>query len=514
MLTMLNESSKQKAPAVSGASSAGNHGEVDLSGQPNYTALESIAQESVIQKQPGANIPALSLVNIPDLPKAARLSDAEIQIAASAGEWIGAYASFAQEAFPMTPPEHHRFYGYILAATAIARRVVWRISAESIYPNLYGLLIAPSGDSKTGGARLASKMLRAARLHPLTLPGYMSPQGLMQELIGKQDAILPNMYTEEIRDAMQIKAAFPAQRILMLDEASILFAWFGQAHMEGMKQFVLRLYDCPDEESETTAGRGNGIAKNIYFNLCGISTPTDMNPFFKSAAHWGNGIWSRFAFVTPTWDKPPYHCFPPALDIPAELPAHLKKLFAKLGVPKGDKPIAGKSIIVPQKVFDRWKLYDRAVRYDMVYSDQLSNRYKSNYKRFPMLAMKHAMIAASLDWVNSKESAPRVELKHLYAGMIEAELYRASLHRLIEVPNTDGQEETLESKVLRLLPEFSSGMVATEREIAQAVNMSGHDDRWKVTETLSQMVKDGIAVKKSVVRNVQRKNKVEGFSKA
>ena len=455
--------------------------------------------------------PEISLVNVPDLPKEARITDAERSQAQQAGRWLGEYTDFACRSLPMTPPEHIRFYAYILAATAISRRVVWKVSTEEIYTNLYGLLIAPSGDSKSGGPRLAAKVLRAAKLYPLTLPGYMSPQGFLQELIGKPSEIPPDNYTNtDIERLFKLKKFFSAKRTLLLDEVSILFEWFGQSSMAGMKQMILRLYDCPPEESETTAGRGSGAATNVYLNICGVSTQTDMAPFFKTAAHWGNGVWSRFAFVTPTWKRPPYVCFPPAIEIPEHIPAQLEKLFNRLPMPEYGKPWQAHSITLGHGVFERWRAYDKAVRYDLVYGKELSNRYLSNYKRFPIQAMKHAMIAATLDWAESDLPSPVVELKHLFLGLLEAESYRASLHRLLETPNKEGQEESLESKVTRLCPANSSGMVSTEREIAIAMNMSDQDERFKLTKLLAQMVKDEILI----FKKVKRYKTVQGYCQA
>jgi hypothetical protein len=490
---------------------------VTIPPEPDIQPKEDILPENKNEK-PGTMetaLPDLSLVNIPDLPKEARLTDKELAQAEYSGNWIDSYAAFAKQALPMTPPEHNRFLAYEVASTAIARRVVWRISTEEIYTNLYGLLMAASGDSKSGGPRLAHKVLRSAKLDPLTLPGYMSPQGFLQELIGKPGD-LQDEYNDQLREAQRLRKVYSAQRLLLLDEVSILFEWFGQSSMAGMKQMILRLFDCPPVEGETTVGRGNGIARNIYLNICGISTQTDMAPFFKQAEHWGNGVWSRFAFVTPTWEKPPYICFPPELALPAAITEPLEKLFNKLPKPQeGELPAL--SISIPQNVFDRWRAYDKAVRYDLVYSGTLSNRYKSNYKRFPMLAMKHAMIAAILEWIDSAAATPVMELKHLYLGMIEAESYRASIHRLLEIPNREGQEESLEAKILRLCPALGSGIVITEREIAIAVNLTDSDERYKLTKQLEQMVKDGLIVKKEKVERhtkTGRSTKVDGYCRA
>ena len=103
----------------------------------------------------------------PDLPAEARLSDKLLVQGEKAGLWLKAYADFAGKASPMTAPEHHQILGLTLAATAIARRVKLNVSAKSIYPNLYSLIIGSSGDAKSEGTKLAKKIEDLAGLSPL-----------------------------------------------------------------------------------------------------------------------------------------------------------------------------------------------------------------------------------------------------------------------------------------------------------------------------------------------------------
>jgi hypothetical protein len=436
--------------------------------------------------------------HFPPLPGYARLSDKLLNQSEKAGEWLKAYTEFASKASPMTAPEYHRILGLILTATATARRVCLRISTDTIYPNLYALIVGASGDSKSGGTRLARKTGRLAGLSPLELPAYMSPQGLLQELIGRKPDNISLLDGENL-ESLKMKLRFSAQRVLLLDESESLFEWFGQDKMQGIKSLIRRLYDNPDEEGETTAMRGAGTARNCYLNICGISTPADLEPFFKKSSYWANGIWARFIFVTPSWKKPPYIFYPPALDIPCDLPDLLKHLFSKrLPLPEENKPAQAITASLADGVSDLWQNYDMATRYEIVNSENLSNRYKSNYKRLPAMLMKTALLLSIMDWTYSKKSAPIVEKSHFALAYLFTEQWRESIHRLLEVPNKDGQDDSLETKALRSIPLFVSGSVITERELAIKLNLSDGDERPKVTRLIEQMQKDGLIVNRTV----------------
>lgn len=438
--------------------------------------------------------------HFPPLPGYAIPSDKILNQSEKAGEWLKAYTKFASKASPMTAPEYHRILGLILVATATARRVCLKISTDTIYPNLYTLIVGASGDSKSGGTRLARKVGRLAGLSPLELPSYMSPQGLLQELIGRKPDNLSLLDGDNL-ESLKLKSRFSAQRVLLLDESESLFEWFGQEKMQGIKSLIRRLYDCPEEEGETTAMRGSGTARNCYLNICGISTPSDLEPFFKKSSYWANGIWARFIFVTPSWKKPPYIFYPPALDIPNELPELLKHMaFTRLPMPEENKPVQPITFSLADGVYDLWQNYDMATRYDFVDSEKLSNRYTSNYKRLPVVLIKTAMLLSIMDWTTSKRSAPVIEKSHFALAYSFTEQWRESIHRLLEVPNRDGQDDSLETKAMRLIPLFNSNLVITERELAIKLNLSDSDERPKVTRLIEQMQKDKLIVNREVTQ--------------
>ncbi len=456
--------------------------------------LKEITEKAKVQS-PATNT---SDYDFPPLPGYARLTDKLLKKAETAGEWLKEYKEFAGKASPMTAPEYHEILGLTLAATAIARRVSLKISTKEFYTNLYSLIVGSSGDAKSEGVKLALKIARLAGLTPFQLPGYMSPQGLMQELTGKNSDVPSGLAKDEFEN-LQTRRNFSAQRVLILDESASLFDWFEQDGMKGLKDLLRRLYDCPPIEDESTIGRGYSIAYNPCLSLCGISTRSDMEPFLKRKAYWGNGIWARFIFVSASWDKPPYVFFPPALDIPQDIPDLLKRLaFARLPQPQDNRQLPEITVSLSSGIRDLWQAYDRATRHEIVNSTEISERYKSNYKRLPTMLIKTAMLLAALDWTDSKHPVPIIEQSHFAQAYLLTEQWRESLHRLLEMPNKDGQEDSLEVKALRHIPTHESNLVITRRELSNRLNMSNVDERPILERLIDQMLKDKLIIERTV----------------
>ena len=462
------------------------------------TNIKALVEAATVKNNP--NVADLPDYHFPQLPGYAKLSDKLLAQAETAGAWLKEYKKFASKASPMTAPEYHEILGLTLTATAIARRVSLKVSTDTFYPNLYSLIVGSSGDSKSGGIKLARKVGRIAGLTPFELPGYMSPQGLLQELAGRNlDNTTSTSLNDEELAYLKTKRKFSAQRVLLLDESSALFEWFGQDNMQGIKSLVLRLYDNPDREDESTAGRGAVVARNCYFNICGVSTKAELEPFFKKKSYWANGIWARFIFVTPSWKRTPYIFFPPAMEIPGNIPETLNKLaFNRLPQPEENKPAKEITVSLGNGVYDLWNAYDKATRDYFVHDAELSLRYMSNYKRLPAMLIKTAILLATLDWIESKRPAPVLEKNHFAQAYLLTEQWRESLHRMLEVPNKDGQEDSLETKVIRHIPVFESGLVITRREIANKLNMSNADERPIIERQIEQMLKDKLIVEHTV----------------
>jgi hypothetical protein len=134
----------------------------------------------------------------------------------------------------------------------------------------------------------------------------------------------------------------------------------------------------------------------------------------------------------------------------------------------------------------------------------------------PVTLIKTAIILSTLDWADTTRPAPIVEKRHFAQAYLLTEQWRQSLHRLLEIPNRDGQDDSLETKALRFMPAFASNMVITEREVALKLNLAGTDERPIVNRLLEQMKKDKLIVERSVKQAMKdgRQYQKSGFCRA
>ena len=103
--------------------------------------------------------------------------------------------------------------------------------------------------------------------------------------------------------------AFSAQRGWLIDEASHLLDSFNRDYTAGLLPLVLALYDCPEREVSQTLGRGRQSVSYAYLSISGATTPSALAAHIHRSANWSNGLWARFAIVTPRKSIPDWHFF-------------------------------------------------------------------------------------------------------------------------------------------------------------------------------------------------------------
>jgi hypothetical protein len=473
--------------------------EAFLLGCPNAAELRAaiMAADPDSPEEPEAEEEPLPLfANVPELPEGARLPDTLMAEAEGAGRWLTQYQSFASLASPMTPGEFHEILGLTILSAATARRVCLRVSSHSIYPNLYALLVAPSTlFRKTTGLRIAEGTLEAAGLRRLILPSRLTPESLMTELTGRK----PRNYDDwekTDKDDWQAERQFAAQRFWAVEEASGLLDSFDRQYSAGLLPLVLDLWDCPEVRTVFTLGNGRQTVRRAYLTICGATTPAALKPHLSNPAHWGNGLWARFILLTPT-ARAAWKFWPEAADIPQALTSPLKTLaLEKLPLPKSDnwgghEPPQPLTASLAPDVWEHWEAYARALEFELLAREGFSPRLNPSYGRLATLAIKVATLLAAIDWAMGGKSASLViGLRHWARAQLITEHWRASLHRLIELPDHEGRGDDLDARILHLLRNAPNGL--TSREIAQALSMTRASERAEVNATLDLLKRDGL----------------------
>lgn len=396
-----------------------------------------------------------AMVDVLDLPAAARLSE---DLGADVGGWLADYVRYASEVSERTPAIIHQAAGLYLVSVAVARRLVLPMRHADIFPNLYILAVAPTTlYAKTTGLGVMTSLLDDGIPH-LQLSNESTPEALLAELAGREP---PNLDSKEIsdqeRETWKHGQRFAAQRGLVLEEASALLAGMKREYMQGMAELLLRLYDCPRLYRRHTRGGGYAMIRHAYMSFCGWTTPARLRTA-EIETGWQDGLFARFALVTPT--EAPQR---PADDgyskgrpqRPAALLEELTRLANSL-LPTPDeypKPVTARAMGITDDARAAWYRYYQATSYDLLTSRQAPDaRLHGTYGRLSTAALKVSMLLAALDWSRSGGGdEPLVTLAHYAAAQRIAESWRASAHRLLNTLSAKAEAEEEDRDLRRLL---------------------------------------------------------------
>jgi hypothetical protein len=440
------------------------------------------------------------LAAAPELPKLAWLPENLVTGMASGlagvGGWLSDYIAFACLASPMSPPLFHLILGLTLLSTAIARRVYVRVSNYNLYPNIYALIVAHSTlYAKTTAFEIARRVLQLADLARLMLPVGITPQSLIGELTNRQPDTFSTWELSD-QDDWRSERKFAAQRVWLMDEAAGLLDAFDQKHLADLLNQVLKLFDCPDMlTAASTIARGRQTIRNAYLTICGPTTPSAMRIHLNNRSHWGNGLFARFAFVTP--DVQPRRIFyPPEIEIPTSLIDPLR-MMALERLPMPEETLPGEAqtaeALRAQLADNVWKSWDayHAGLWELICKRAIPEKFYASYGRFHTLAMKIALQLATVDWAGSPGSETViVTMQHWAKAQMITEELRASLHRMIADTSRVSEDDDLEAKAIRLLRQSPRGM--STRELAIALSMTDSGRRDQLDHLVERMRRDGL----------------------
>lgn len=443
--------------------------------------------------------------NMPELPKVARLTQAEEEDAKQAGTFIDDYVKFGMKDAPMSPPLFHLTYALAILSTAIARRVYVSTGTNSIYPNLYIMLSAPSTlYTKTTGYRSAMKILDAAGLSHLRLPDGVTPQSLITELSNRPQDNFKD-WAQDDKDEWQKEKLFAGQRAWWIDEAASLLSQFQQKHLAELLPIVLRLYDCDAKIKVSTQIRGRETVRNAYLTFCGPTTPAALRPHLKMPDYWTNGLFARFLLVAP--DTAPVRIFyPSSLAVPAELAKHINQLaFDRLETPQEN--VLGPTLAppsteakIPRDVWKRWDKYHEAM-FELIQKKAVPEKLSACYGRLHEKAIKIAMLLAASDWAKmAKGNRLVIQPVHWSRAQGITEGYRASLHRIIEdasMPVETEDDELIE----KIIGRVKSGRRNSRRELTQDLHVRAGIQRQRFDLILDQLLRDEVLVEQEVSKS-------------
>lgn len=391
-------------------------------------------------------ITGVEVCTIPELPAYARLSRQQESEALDAGRWLDDYAAFATQASPLTPHSFHFAAGLDIGSKAIARRLHIAVSTNTnfIYPNLYMLYIGESTrDRKSTAQNVERGLLDKAELNCVLLPSRSSAEAFMLELSAHVPPTFES-WSPEIRASWLKSRSLAAQRGFLLSEAAHLLDSFSRDYSSGLLSLLLDLYDCPSlYEPKVTIGRGLEYISQPYITIYGSTTHAAMAPHLSNTAHWGNGLFARFAIVG-TDNSANWQFWPPTLDYPDSLVRRLRFLaYELLPMPEaqfiegeGDaarqvqlsQPLQSHAIRVEDKAWEQWEYYSKATGWDLLapeWEGAIPQRFHPSYGRLGTILIKVAAILAAFD---ASCLPVTIAPPHVYRAQMIVENWRINLH--------------------------------------------------------------------------------------
>lgn len=401
-------------------------------------------------KDPQTDTPLTSKIDeskvlVPPLPIEVQLSPEQSD---GACPWIDDYVAFSKHWSPRSFGNFHEACGWWLLSTIAKRRVALDLGDQRYTPLLIAVVAKSSIASKSEAAKVVLGVMDKAGLGWTRGADSMSPQAMIGDMaIGKPPDNYGSLSLDEQKE-VERSLAYQGQRGWFYEE-------FGQ-QMDAMMQksggpmtefkgLIRRLDDCYPTYERLTVAHKKQVVEAPYLSLLACMTPPDLKPYAASdSALWRDGFFARFAFITPEEKNRSRDRFPEGNlkdAIPTSLIQPLQSWHKRLGDRKvlidtdyderkketkyiisyGEFPI--EKCILTKEAEDAFYAYNNALL-DIKDKEPNFDQFESNYTRLHMIALRIAMLCASIG------NNGRIEFRHWAKGQEFAEKARTGLHAL------------------------------------------------------------------------------------
>lgn len=196
-------------------------------------------------------------------------------------DWLTSYLRYTENSEP--PRTYHTWCGLSLIAGALQRKVNLQWGFETLYPNLFVVLVGPSGKARKGVALgIAKEMLT-------NVPGVsVAPESSSREALVLAMKRANINYTDP--DTGQIK--FHCSIAAFSEELSVLL---GQKDIKLLANLT-DWYDSKNTWVYETVGRGRDALEGLCVTLVGATAPDWLQSMLPQEAI-GGGFTSRVIFV-------------------------------------------------------------------------------------------------------------------------------------------------------------------------------------------------------------------------
>lgn len=196
-------------------------------------------------------------------------------------DWLENYLVYTENSEP--PRSYHTWCGLSVLAGALQRKVHLQWGFEIIYPNMFMVLVGPSGRARKGVALgIAKEMITS-------VPGVsVAPEAASREAI----ILAMKRAVTNFNDPSDNKIKFHCSLTAFSEELSVLL---GQSDIKLLSNLT-DWYDSKAEWAYETIGRGRDALQGLCFNLAGATAPDWLQSMLPQEAV-GGGFTSRVLFI-------------------------------------------------------------------------------------------------------------------------------------------------------------------------------------------------------------------------
>lgn len=239
-------------------------------------------------------------------------------------DWLSGYLEYTDESEP--PLSYHTWVAISLISSTLRRRSFFKWGYETIYPNLYIVLIGPSGRCRKGTAmRLGFEIIKDLGIK------IVSESITREKLIRNMKEAVDNFIDPQTR-----RLQYHCSMTCMSEELSV---FLGQSDVKFLADLT-DWYDSKDKWTYDTKGSGTDSIQGICFNLLGATAADWLVSILPQEAI-GGGFTSRIIFVVEE-NKRKTNPKPKVTDRTYKLMEALRKDLESIGT------LAGQFVFTPE----------------------------------------------------------------------------------------------------------------------------------------------------------------------
>lgn len=195
-------------------------------------------------------------------------------------DWISGYLKYTENTEP--PLLYHTWTAISLIAGALQRRLYMTWGHDTIYPNMYVVLVGPSGRARKGTAmNIGRDIMKGCGIKTTS-------ESITREALIRTMKESPSTFTDTTTGKVRTHCAVTAYS----EELSV---FLGQGDVKFLADLT-DWYDARDSWTYQTKGAGTDSIEGICFNLLGATAPDWLQSILPQEAL-GGGFTSRIIFV-------------------------------------------------------------------------------------------------------------------------------------------------------------------------------------------------------------------------